>query len=300
MGDILNFDKVEDCLDMFDSLSRINSARQIKPLDQFNYIDYDHRYYYDNYNLMIGDVFIMVPPEFIYVASESFSQNVQTLRQENSQKQKTGYHKRIIKIDLVFDGPDEINGYKVPAPTHKDGDKISNYYYVDGLRTLFAQFKYTPFLPIRNELLNEAFHIYTVALQSIVVESLEGFQNVLVAHLSLQEVEMMPYIEMPNIMYQYTIDWDLFRYYTQSFLTEEHIYKKLQSLPLNKDHTGFKLSLLKEEVFTTKEYDKDGNVVGVHTIKDDIGLSAEELAKRQLNDTYKAKKDQKKVLFLNV
>ena len=185
MGDILNFDKVEDCLDMFDSLSRINSARQIKPLDQFNYIDYDHRYYYDNYNLMIGDVFIMVPPEFIYVSSESFSQNIQTIRQENSQKQKTGYHKRTVTIDLVFSGMDEINGYKVPGPAHKDGtyidkdgnqkDIISNFYYVDGLRTLLAQFKLTPFLPISNGLLNDSYKIYVVALQSIVISTIQGF-----------------------------------------------------------------------------------------------------------------------------
>lgn len=286
MDDILNFD-TEQCLDMFDSLSRINSARQIKPLDQFNYINYDHRYYYDGCNLLIGDVFIMVPPEFIYVASESFSQNVQTLRQENSQKEKTGYHKRTIKIDLIFDGPDEINGYKVPGPTHKDGEEISNYYYVDGLRTLFAQFKYTPFLPVKNELLNEAFNIYTVALQSIVVETLVGFQNVLVAHLSLQEVEMMPYIEMPNIMYQYTIDWDLFRHYTQSFLTEKHIYKKLQSLPLNKDHTGFKLSILNDDVFQTVEKDSNGNVKGAHSLEDKKGPSNKELKEMAKDPNYK-------------
>ena len=98
MSDMVNF-STEQGLAMFDALSRTNSSRQIKPLDQENYIKYDHREYYDEYNLMIGDVYIMVPPEFIYVSSESFSQNIQTLRQENSQKQKTGYHKRTIQID---------------------------------------------------------------------------------------------------------------------------------------------------------------------------------------------------------
>ncbi len=257
MSDVINFTK-EQGLKMFDALSRTNSARQIKPLDQGNYITYDHRYFYDEFNLEIGDVRMMIPPEFIYVSSESFSQNVQTLRQENSQKQKTGYHKRTIQVDLVFDGIDEINGYKVPGPVHKDGDKYSNFYYVDGLRTLLAQFKLTPFLPIRNELLNYAYNIDVVALQSIVISTIDGFQNVLTAHITLQEVDMMPYIEMPNIMYRHTIDWDLFRYYTQNILTEEHVYKNLQSLPVNRDHTAFKLSLLSESVLATVEDKKDG------------------------------------------
>lgn len=238
----------EQAIDMFDTLSRTNPARQVKPLDRKNYIIYDHRYLYDSFNLRIGDVEIMVPPAFIHVSSESFSQNIQTLRQENSQKQKTGYHKRIIQIDLVFNGMDEINGYKVPSPIHEDGGgRLVSYYYVDGLRTLLAQFKCTPFLPIENELINNSYGIYTVALQSIIISTIDGFQNALSAHLTLQEVNMMPYIEMPDIMFNETIDWDLFRYYTQSFMTEDHVYKKLQSLPSNKDHTAFKLSILNEE-----------------------------------------------------
>lgn len=256
-SNVINF-TTEQGLQMFDALSRTNSARQIKPLDQENYITYNHRYLYDDFNLEIGDVRMMIPPEFIYVSSESFSQNIQTIRQENSQKQKTGYHKRTIQIDLVFDGMDEINGYKVPGPVHKDGDKYSNFYYVDGLRPLLAQFKLTPFLPIRNELLNDAYNIYVVALQSIVISTIDGFQNVLTAHLTLQEVDMMPYIEMPNIMFRHTIDWDLFRFYTQSILTEEHVYKNLQSLPVNKDHTAFKISILSEAVLATVEDKKDG------------------------------------------
>ena len=246
---VINF-TAEEGVTMFDALSRTAEGRKIDPLTRYDYIDYDHRYYYDQYNLMIGDVYIMVPPEFIYVASESFSQKVQTLRQENSQKEKTGYHKRTIQVDLVFNGMDEINGYKVPGPEHKDGKKITNYYYVDGLRTLLAQFKSTPFLPITNELLNETYGIYTVALNSIKIESLEGFQNCLRAVLIMQEINMMPYIEMPDIMYQYMIDWDLFRAYTQSFLTENYIYKNLQSLPENRDHTAFKMSVLDETTIT--------------------------------------------------
>ncbi len=284
-SEIINF-KTEDGLKMFDALSRTNSARQIKPLDQNNYITYDHRYYYDDYNLRIGDVFIMIPPEFIHVTSESYSQTVNTLRQENPQKQKTGYHKRTINMSIIFDGMDEINGYKVPGPTHKDNDKYSNFYYVDGLRTLLAEFKLTPFLPIKNDLLNNSYKIYVVALQSIVIETIEGFQNAFRATIILQEVDMMPYIEMPNMMFQHTIDWDLFRYYIQSLLTEEHVYKKLQSLPVNKDHTAFKLSILKESVLQSITYDSNGDA-SAKTIGDQItnnGLTKEQSILQRIID----------------
>lgn len=283
--DIINYNQ-EQGLSMFDSLSRTNSARQIKPLDQNNYITYNHRYYYDDYNLRIGDVFIMIPPEFIHVTSESYSQTINTLRQENSQKQKTGYHKRTINMSIIFDGMDEINGYKVPGPTHQDNGKYSNFYYVDGLRTLLAEFKLTPFLPIKNELLNNSYKIYVVALQSINIETIDGFQNAFRAVLVLQEIDMMPYIEMPNIMFQHTIDWDLFRYYTQSLLTEEHVYKKLQSLPVNKDHTAFKLSILKESVLQNITSDDNGNKVA-KTIEDSTsnnGLSKEQTILQRVID----------------
>ena len=254
--EIINY-STEQAIEMFDALSRTSEKRRLEPYDQADYIKYDHRYYYDQYNVMIGDVYIMIPPEFIHVASQSFSQNVQTLRQENSQKQKTGYHKRIITMDLVFNGMDEINGYKVPGPRHYDGDHVSDYYYVDGLRQLLAQFKCTPFLPITSQLLNGTYGIYTIALNSIKIQTIPGFQNALSVEIQLQEINMMPYLEMPDYAFQYMIDWDLFRAYTQSMLTEHYVYKNLQSLPENKDHSSFRLNILREDciqgVVDTKE-----------------------------------------------
>lgn len=247
----------EDGIAMFDAMSRINVNRCIKPLDRDDYIEYPHRGYYDEYSLIIGDVYIMIPPTFIHVQSESHSQNIQTLRQANSMKEKTGYHRRYIQIDLVFNGMDEINGFKVPAPKHKDGNETTSYYYVDGLRTLLSEFKFTPFLPIDNDLL-KSYGIYTVALENITISTIPGFQNALAAHLELFEVNMTPYIEMPDRMFNEIIDWDLFRYYTQSFLTRNHIYGKLQELPVNKDHTKFKISLIKPAIVAAATDTTDG------------------------------------------
>ena len=247
-SDIINIEDSETGLLMLDKLSRIKKGRRIEPLDALDNITYSHRYMHDTYNLQIGDTYFMIPPEFIMVTSEATSQSIVTLRQENTQKIKSGYHKRTLLIDLVFNGVDQLNGYKVEGP--------EGYYYVDGLRQLLAQFKCTPFLPISNELINGMYGIFTVALQSIVISTIPGFPNAMTAQITLQEVNMFPYIEMPDVCFKYMIDWDLFRYYYQQRLTENHTYKKLQSLPANKDYNRFKISILDESVFSSTEATK--------------------------------------------
>ena len=247
-SDIINIKDTETGLKMLDKLSRIKDGRRIEPLDALDNVFYQHRYLYDEYNLQIGDTYFMIPPEFILINSESTSQSIVTLRQENTQKMKAGHHKRTILIDLVFNGPEQLNGYPVDGP--------EGTYYVDGLRQLLAQFKCTPFLPISNELINGMYGIFTVALQSITMSTLQGFPNVMTAQITLQEVNMFPYIEMPDVCFKYMIDWDLFRFYYQRLLTESYEYKKLQSLPANKDHSKFKISILDESVFNSKDATK--------------------------------------------
>ena len=243
-SDLINVDS-DTAIQMLDKLSRIKSGRRITPLTRLENIDYAHRDVYDGYNLQIGDTYFMIPPEFIMVNSASTSQSIVTLRQENTQKLKAGYHKRTILIDLVFHGEEQINGYKVEGP---EGD-----YYVDGLRQLLAQFKCTPFLPIMNDFINVTYGIFTVALQSITMSTLPGFPGVMTAQITLQEVNMYPYIEMPDVCYKYMIDWDLFRFYYQRFLTEDHKYKKLQSMSFGENHDRFKISILDDSVFDSKD-----------------------------------------------
>lgn len=244
----------EASLAMMDELIKVNPIRKVEPLDIFDYPGYGHRIFVDNYNLMLGDSCFIVPPEFISITSESSSQSIVTLRQENSQKIKTGYHKRTIIIDLVFHGVNQINGFKVESP--------EGFYYVDGLRQLLAQFKCTPFLPIVNSTINTAYDIHTVALQSIICSTVEGFPDLMTANVTLQEVNLFPYIEMHNRWFKYMIDWDLFRFYYQRLLTEKDEYKKLKSVPANKELTSFKISVLSPRVFDTD--------VSNHTFKEII------------------------------
>lgn len=242
---------------IFDKLTRISNERRVQPLDKGQGPVWQHRSFYNTYCLEIGDAMFMVPPEFIMVTSESTTLPIVTLRQENTQKERYGHSRRTILVDLVFNSLEQINGFQVPGP-----DKP---YYVDGLRPLLAEFKMTPFLPITNDLINGTYGIYTVVLQNITISTVEGFPDLMKAQLTLQEVSMFPYIELPDICFSNMIDWDLFRYYYQSRLTETHEYKKLQSLP-ERNERFFKMSILDQACFIDSKV-SEYNVMDIITEK---------------------------------
>ena len=56
-----------------------------------------------------------------------------------------------------------------------DVDQINNEDY--GLRALIAQFKRTPFLPVRNSLLNNTFNIYASTLSNMIVHLVPVMPN---------------------------------------------------------------------------------------------------------------------------
>lgn len=245
---IINIDSTQTAVRMFDKLSRMKSGRRVNPLTPYENVAYAHRYYYDEYNLQIGDTAFMIPPEFIMISSEAPGQSVVMLRQENTQKAKSGYHRRTLLIDLVFNNANQLNGYPVAGP--------EGIYYMDGLRQLLAQFKLTPILPITNELINSTYAIFTVALQSITMSTLDGFPGAMTAQITLQEVNLTPYIEMPDASFKYMIDWDLFRFYYQRMMTNDHEYKKFQRLPANKEYNKFRISILDSSVFESDKANK--------------------------------------------
>lgn len=243
---IVNFtDKAT--LEMFDNLNTMNKGRETAPLPKYNNVPYTHRNYYNAYNLSIGDCTFMVPPEFIAISSDNLSGKKVTIRQENSMRTRGGYHKRTIIIDLVFHGLNQINGFKVRGP--------EGHYYVDGLRPLLAQFKCAPFQPIFNDMINTVYNIFAVALQDITIQTVEGFPGALTAQITLQEVNLFPYLQMPNIFFWQMIDWDLYRFFYQKLLTDQHEYKKLQELPKDSRKNHFKLKILDPSVFELGDWD---------------------------------------------
>ncbi|WP_238918134.1 glucosaminidase domain-containing protein [Clostridium sp. YIM B02555] len=195
--------------------------------------------------LRIGDFFAVIPPEFITVTTRSTDKSVQPLRQAGSIKTENGYSKKDIQISLILNGMDQINGYKVEGP-------MDYSYYVDGLRNLIAQMKFTPFMPIENTVVNITHGVNNVAIRNIYVETIAGFPEALQVVLTLDEFNVTPYLRIPNAFFDNSIDWDLFRWYTQKPLTDSSevdsdFPEKLHAITTSALTNDFKFSIFKEE-----------------------------------------------------
>lgn len=188
------------------------------------------------YNLRIGDSVFIIPPEYIQVNDTSHTRIQTALRQDSSFKTKTGHTNRDVLITLYFNGMEQINGNEIDSPFEYN-------YKMDGLLSLIAQFKCTPFLPIQNEYLNLNFNIFSVALQSMNISTVQGFPGLLSVTLQMQEFYSTPYTLQHNMTYDEMIDWDLFRFYYQRYINKK--INKVSSNDLNGDFT---FSVLNKEL----------------------------------------------------
>lgn len=188
----------------------------------------------------IGDCVFRIPPEQISVTVLSQTKQTVGLRQKDSVKSKTGYRQREIRVPVVFNGYDQINGYKVPGPF--------GIQYVDGLRPLIAQVKKTPFLPVENYHLNVNLNIHAVVIGGLSIHTVEDFPDLLEGELILYEFNAQPYLTLPTEAMNDMIDWDLFRWYYQrsmQYIDDNSTYLE----PMNEDAGDwFKFYVIEEEV----------------------------------------------------
>ena len=195
-----------------DQCTKISSSRRVTPPPYYEYVSYAHRLNGTIHNLRLGDVSFVIPPEFIAVQDRIPTDSVGMLRHRGSIKVGRGYSRKDISLTLYVNGLDQINGYKVKGP---GGD-----FYVDGLRPLLAQFMVCPYVPVVNELLNEQLGIYNVALNNMMVSTVDGYPNTFEVTLIMNEVSLTPYTELPDVLYHDMIDWDLFRFNYQRLMSE--------------------------------------------------------------------------------
>lgn len=187
----------------------------------FNYVDNklnffapidDRRSMTSKYHMRIGDVQFIIPPLSITSTSVSNLQKVHTLRTKSSMITKSGDTVQALKLQLYFHDIDTINGYKVQV-----ADGLT--YYMDGLRSLIAEFKKSPFLPIENEFVNEVLNIHDVILAGLNVTTVPGFPHSLAATLTLAEFDHTAY--MPQVEFlDRQINYPMFRWFYQQVLTD--------------------------------------------------------------------------------
>ena len=177
-------------------------------------------------DLRIGDCCFQVPPEAIRVLNQRNLTHVPSMRARGSTKTNPGHGVKRIQLDLYFHDEDSINGTPVNKQHHPGRMYIpsNTTYYINGLRSLIAQFRRTPFLPVDNEYLNIDHDIYSVTLQGLTVSTVPGFPGSLKAELTLYEFNYDAYMpDEPD--FAETFCWPLFRYYYQKDLLAEEGYQ---------------------------------------------------------------------------
>lgn len=231
-----------------------NGTKKVTPLDYTENITFYNRINHNENIFRLGDIQFMIPPSFIVVSDSSPHESVTGIRARGSISIDRGFANRQITVTTYINGLDQINGYKVDSPISGEP------YYVDGLREILAQYYVSPFVPVVNEYLNIQHNIFNVALNNLLVSTVEGYPNTFEVTMTLSEIDLTPYIEVPNVLFHDMIDWDLFRFNYQRLVSDN--CKLKTSFPKVTDNSNdFKIYKIKSEVLSGKDkndaYDDD-------------------------------------------
>lgn len=176
-----------------------------------------------DWTVTIGDTTLLIPPTSIQITTEVEEQRVPILRASGSMPKSGKRDIRTIAMDIFFSGEDSINGRKYEVSSPK-GKKFT--YSLNGLRSLVAQFKFTPFVPIENKYLNETLGIQAVIFNSLSIETVSSVgPKIMHAVLMITEFDYTVYMPEVAIMgamnnntgnwFSTSINWAVMRYYYQ-------------------------------------------------------------------------------------
>lgn len=230
----------------------------------------------------IGDVLLTIPPLAIRTNISSNIVKVKPLRTKSSIMTKAGSSMTAIEMDLYFHDLVNING--IPRKT---GDLT---FYVDGLRSLIAQFTKCPFVPIDNPYINRILGIHNVALIDLQVQTVPGFPHSISATITLAKFESEGY--MPHVAFLgETINYPLMRWYYQQSMTNRgpnRIFLKPIEGELTNDFT---FTIAKKDILETRQNAiKELNTMETPAqLKDKVKKGQNELGRMQ-NDARTAEK----------
>lgn len=129
---------------------------------------------------MIGGSRFYVPPININV-SQNFKVSSLTgagIRQKSSPKFNSGHSETQISMTIYFPNQDQIWGIGAEDKLDIDFNTADDFVidtFLSSLRGLITQFKYAPFLPIKNQYINQAYGITGVAMQSMSISSVPDY-----------------------------------------------------------------------------------------------------------------------------
>lgn len=175
--------------------------------------------------LMIGDTLMLIPPQSIRNVTQVMYERIPNMRSKGTMAKDKENALHMLEITLYFYEEAGINGIEHTFTT-PNGKTFT--YKMNGLRSLIAQFKVAPFLPIENGYINDVLGIEAVSLQNLNISNVEGFPRLLKVVLTLQEFNYRIYMpDMPirenkeesmaqmSPMFAKSFNWEIFRYYYQ-------------------------------------------------------------------------------------
>lgn len=216
------------------SKNKLDDRREI----QRQITGYDYAVYKD-YTVIIGDCLFMVPPTSIRVINQTQSERIQLLRSKGTMTKQKPHNDRMIQLTLYFNNETCVNGYPYET-TLPNGEKIT--YYMNGLRSLLAMFKVTPFLPIENEYINNTLNIEAVSLVDVNIQTMPSYPKCLAVSLTLQQFKYRVYMNelpIPNPelgedydknMFAASINYKIMRHYYQQLIINGEALGSLNTL----------------------------------------------------------------------
>ncbi len=183
-----------------------------------------HRYEHNPFVLRIGDSQFYIPPLNIQHHKVGSSFAVPTTRSRTSMLAKSGWTEGHLHITMSFANIEQINGFKVDGP---DGVK----YYMDGIRSLIAQYHKNSMLPIRNEYVNNALGIYNIIIEDIQLTTVPDFPNMINVTIVARECATSPFTGVAEIGYDLCFNYPIWRWYYQHLLIDDDA-KRLESVYL--------------------------------------------------------------------
>jgi len=169
------------------------------------------------WELALGASRFAIPPLNISVNSRFKVTNVSggAIRQRNTPKFNTGHSETVVNVTLYFPNHESIWGFEGEGELDIDFDNDSEEKvdrFLSSLRGLVAAFKYSPFLPLKNQYLNSTFNMTGATLQSMSIQTLEGFPFVLAVNLTLLKFNHKAYLPMIRDFNE-AIHWGRYRQY---------------------------------------------------------------------------------------
>lgn len=212
-----------------------------------------------NCTMFIGDTLLLIPPENIRSLSNIDYEKVSIMRGKGSMVKNNTNRDMFLEVDLYFYNGSGINGIQkdVKLP---NGDEVT--YFVDGLRSLIAQFKVAPYLPIENQFVNDVLGIEAVSLVNLTMSTVEGIPRLLRATLTMRDFNYRIY--MPDVPIDYSshqvseiaemnpifakcFNWEVFRFYYQRMISYGEKLKEIES------QSGYDSLEYKKEFYSKKE-----------------------------------------------